>query len=106
MSYKSIYFFKSSDNYGFLSKCFPITFYINNIEFSCLEQAFIYYKCKYFEPTNEFLLNSILQEPNPNKIKLIGNTVKNFRENKWSAVKYDIMIKCIKSKFDCNEKYK
>ena len=103
---KSIYFFRSNNNYGFLSNFFPITFYINNIEFSCSEQAFMYYKCKYFEPTNEFLLNSILQESNPRKIKLLGRKVKNFRESKWSQVKYIIMVKCIKAKFECNEKYK
>ena len=101
-----IYFFRTSGYYGFLSNFFAIVFYINNIEFSCSEQAFIYFKCKYFEPTNNHLLNSILQESNPHKIKLLGRKVKNFREQKWSEVKYTIMLKCIRAKFECNEKYK
>ena len=106
MSDKSIYFFRTNNNYGFLSNFFPITFCINNIEFSCSEQAFMYFKCKYFEPTNNYLLNSILQEYNPHKIKLLGRKVRNFKESAWSEVKYTIMIKCIRAKFECNEKYK
>tara|TARA_Y100000992_G_C21103361_1_gene413720 strand:+ start:215 stop:730 length:516 start_codon:yes stop_codon:yes gene_type:complete len=101
-----IYFFATKGYYGFLSNFYAITFYMEQIEFCCSEQAFVYYKCKYFEPSNENLLHSILQETRPQKIKLLGRKVKNFNEYEWNNVKYNIMLKCVRAKFECNEKYK
>jgi len=103
---KDIYFFTAHGHNGFLSNFFPIMFYIDNIEFSCSEQAFMYYKCLFFEPENKRLLYSILQQSDPRKVKLLGRKVKNFDDVKWNEVKYDIMVKCVRAKFQCNEKYK
>ena len=66
----------------------------------------MYYKCLFFEPENKRLLYSILQQSDPRKVKLLGRKVKNFDDVKWNEVKYDIMVKCVRAKFQCNEKYK
>ena len=59
----------------------------------------MYYKCITFDGGNKDLILSILQEFNPNKIKKLGRSVRNFDESKWNAVKYNIMLKCIREKF-------
>lgn len=98
----NIYFFRQYGSYGFLSNFYPVNFYIDKIEFNSSEQAFMYYKCLVFDRDNKQLLSSILQESNPNKIKKMGRAVRNFNENTWNKLKYNIMLKCIREKFSQN----
>ena len=97
-----LFFFRQYGPDGYLSNYYPITFYIDKIEFTCSEQAFMYEKCKCFDGNNEILLSEILQESNPNKIKKLGRQVRNFDEYKWDQVRYDIMVKCLRAKFKQN----
>lgn len=95
----SQFFFRPYGRDGYLSNFYPVTFYMNKIEFTCSEQAFMYEKCKYFDGNNQVLLSDILQESNPNKIKKLGRKVRYFSESEWDNVKYDIMEKCLREKF-------
>ena len=74
-----LFFFRQYGPDGYLSNYYPASFYIDKIEFTCSEQAFMYQKCKYFDGGNEELLSEILQESNPNKIKKLGRKVSCFR---------------------------
>lgn len=100
------YFFRQYGYDGYLSNFYPVSFSIEKIEFNSSEQAFMYYKCLTFDKNNKELLSKILQEFNPNKIKKLGRSVKNFNEEIWNELKYDIMLKCIREKFLQNHNIK
>lgn len=97
------FFFRQYGYDGYLSNFYPVTFTIEKIEFISSEQAFMYYKCLTFDKNNKELLSNILQETNPNKIKKMGRSVRNFDEITWNKLKYNIMLKCIREKFLQNQ---
>jgi ribA/ribD-fused uncharacterized protein len=98
----SIYFFGVRDDYAFLSNFYKCNFIENGVLYNCAEQYFMYHKCKTFEPTNKVLLNAILTETSPTMIKKYGRLVRNFNEERWDKLKYDIMYNAIKLKFHQN----
>ena len=103
---KAIYFYGTKGDYGVFSnfyKCKMECFINNNIiHFNCSEQYFMYYKCITFDPTNQKLLDMILKETNPVKIKALGKKVQNFDENIWTSKKYFIMLNGLYYKFSQN----
>jgi len=101
-----LFFFRPSGYDGYLSNFYPSVFSIDKIVFTCSEQAFMYHKCKYFDENNDTLLSEILHETNPNKIKKLGRSVRNFDDVKWNQVKYDVMLKCVRNKFIQNHNIK
>ena len=62
----------------------------------------MYMKTKTFEPTNNVLLNTLLNETNPTKIKKHGRIVNNYDENIWNNIRYDIMKSGLRLKFTQN----
>ena len=102
----ALFFFRPYGEDGYLSNFFPVTFSIDNIQFTCSEGAFMYLKCIYFDKDNRALISKIIQESNPNRIKQLGRKVRFFKEEKWNLVKYDIMVKCVREKFIQNIKIK
>lgn len=103
---KEIYFYGTKGDYGFLSNFYKTNFecFINDniIHFSCSEQYFMYYKCLTFESSNEELLNMILKETNPVKIKALGRKVQNFDDKIWDKKKYSIILNALYYKFSQN----
>ena len=101
-----IYFYGTKGKYGFLSNFYKCIFecFINNtiIEFNCSEQYFMYFKCITFDPNNSELLNMILKEINPVKIKALGRKVCNFDEKIWTSKKYLVMLNALYYKFSQN----
>tara|TARA_Y100000768_G_scaffold137246_1_gene102199 strand:- start:185 stop:715 length:531 start_codon:yes stop_codon:yes gene_type:complete len=101
-----IYFYGSKGQYGFLSNFYKCNFecFINNniIQFNCSEQYFMYFKCITFDPNNSELLNMILKETNPVKIKTLGRKVHNFDKKIWNEKKYSIMLNALYYKFSQN----
>ena len=101
-----IYFYGSKGKYGFLSNFYKCNFecFINNniVEFNCSEQYFMYFKCITFDPNNSELLNMILKETNPVKIKSLGRKVNNFDEKIWTSKKYSVMLNALYYKFSQN----
>ena len=99
----SIYFYKESDKYGYFSNFYKSEFVDkNNIKFCCTEKYLMYMKAITFEPQNTKLLNQILNEKNPSKIKYLGRCVKNYDDDIWSNIRYDIMIEGLRYKFNQN----
>ncbi len=103
----SIYFYShTSSNYKYMSNFYPCTFYeyepYNTIQFNCTEQYLMYQKAKLFEPINIDLQNNILRESSPSIIKKIGRSIKNYDDNIWSQIRYDIMLKGLRLKFAQN----
>lgn len=90
--------------YRCFSNFFPCTFYFNNIEFCCSEQAFMWAKAKFFK--DEEIAAEILKETVPYKIKKLGRKVKNYNEEAWNEVRYDIMLQINKEKYSYNKDLK
>lgn len=70
--------------------------------FVCSEQYFMYKKCLEFDPKNVELLNAILAETDPAKIKNFGRQVKNYDEKRWDQVRYGAMRDALMLKFGQN----
>ena len=100
----AIWFYKQNEKHGYMSNFYKCKFTdLNDIEYNCSEQYFMYIKCLMFNPTNKILLNKILNETNPGKIKQYGRLVKNFNEIIWNQHKYDVMCYAIHKKFSQNK---
>jgi len=104
LSPEPILFFTSKNlKYGYLSNFFNIEMYEGGLEFSCTEQYFMYYKCVTFDPTNNLLLEKILNEKTPYKIKQYGRQVKNYNDKVWNEKRYSIMLNALRLKFTQND---
>jgi ribA/ribD-fused uncharacterized protein len=71
--------------------------------FNCSEQYFMYYKCLTFDSNNKVLLDKILTEKNPGKIKQYGRLVRNFVPKIWENKRYDVMLDALTLKFSQNK---
>ena len=98
---KAIYFFRTNNDFGYLSNFYTCNFRINDITFCCMEQWIMYNKCLLFDP-NSILIDKILNENNPSKIKAYGRLVKNYVDNIWSEKRYEVLIKGLYAKFEQN----
>lgn len=101
-----VYFFRESGKYGSFSNFYPSKFIEGNIEFNCSEQYFMYYKFLTFDKDNKFLLEAILNEKSPTKIKNFGRQVKNYDDKIWGEKRYQVMIKALHLKFTQNKDIK
>lgn len=99
-----IYFYSHKDEFGYMSNFFPIEFVNENgIKFNCSEQYLMYYKSKLFDSENNQILQQILNEKSPTKIKKLGRMVKNYNEQIWSQSRYQVMLNALRLKFNQNE---
>ena len=97
-----IYFWKPSENNGFLGNWYYSPFVKNEIRFIHNEQYFMWKKLQIFDPTNKSLEKTILETTNPAIIKNLGRLVKNFNLIEWDAKKYEIMKSGLIEKFSQN----
>ena len=101
-----IYFFRENGKYGAFSNFYHSKFIENGIEFNCSEQYFMYYKCLTFDKENKPLLEAILNEKSPAKIKNFGRQVKNYNDKIWNEKRYSVMINALRLKFTQNKDIK
>ena len=90
--------------YGCFSNFFPCSFYFNGVKFCCSEQAFMWMKAKAFG--DDETAAEILKETVPYRIKKLGRKVKNYDEEKWNSLRYNIMLQVNKEKYSCNRELK
>jgi ribA/ribD-fused uncharacterized protein len=101
---KEIYFYNLQNNFDYMSNFYKTNFLdINCIKYCCSEQYFMYNKCKTFDPNNNILLESILNEKSASKIKLYGRKVQNYNDIIWKEKRYNIMLEALRLKFNQNE---
>ena len=99
----SIYFYKADGIFGYMSNFYKTNFVDNEgIKFCCSEQYLMYWKAKTFEPENTQLLQSILKETKPSKVKALGRSVQNYNEQVWNQIRFGIMINGLRLKFEQN----
>ena len=102
-----IYFYSHKKyKYSCFSNFYESYFIEDNIEYCNLEQYFMYNKCLLFDKNNNKLLNNILNEKSPTKIKKYGRQVKNYNDEIWNEKRYVIMKKALILKFSQNEDIK
>jgi len=89
---------------SFLSNWHASKFEYKGKKFSNTEQAFMWEKAIYFND-NE-IAEDILKTPDPKNAKDLGRLVKNFNQNLWFNVCFEIMIEVNKAKYSQNEKLK
>ena len=98
-----IYFYRLNNKFGYLSNFYQTNFVdeYGNM-FNCSEQYFMYHKCLTFDKKNKKLLNAILEEDSPKQIKKYGRQVKNYSDEVWNDLRFDIMLNGLRLKFNQN----
>lgn len=88
-------FFHSSSPF---SNFHPCEYTINSNKFYWSEQGFMYDKAIQFGDYE--IARKILRVTNPKQAKVYGRAIKNFKEDTWNQLKYRIMYKHVKAKFE------
>ena len=97
---EKIGFWKVSDDYGEFSNWYLCSFTFMGMSFNSSEQALMWFKARRFEDieTSE----KILKTDNQAEIKKLGRQVKNYNEEIWSSIRFDVMCKILYYKFSQN----
>jgi hypothetical protein len=100
-----IYFYShTKGDYPYMSNFYPSVFIdTDGIKFNCTEQYLMYHKCKMFDPGNNQMLQQILNEKSPAKIKALGRKVQNYNEQIWNQSRYQVMVNGLRLKFGQNQ---
>ena len=99
-----IYFYNLKNKFDYMSNFYKTNFTDKDgIQYICSEQYFMYHKCKTSDPTNNILLQTILEEKSATKIKKLGREVKNYNDTIWKEKRYNIMLDALRLKFNQNE---
>lgn len=99
----AIYFYGEKNLHGYMSNFYKSDFVDNDgNRFCCSEQYLMYMKAKTFEPNNLVLLNKILAETSATKIKQYGREVKNYVNDVWNEIRYNVMVDGLRLKFSQN----
>jgi len=101
-----ILFYSNGGTYGYMSNFYQSKFVDDNVEYNCSEQYFMKKKQELFDPNNVTLANKILTNNSPTEIKKFGRQVKNYDENIWNNMRYDIMKNGLRLKFMQNNDIK
>ena len=72
--------------------------------FSSSEQAFMYYKALTFD--SKEIAKQILATSKPAEAKRLGRKIIGYDDDKWSKVRYDVMLKVCRAKYSQNERLK
>lgn len=103
----TIFFYNQNVLHGYMSNFYKSDFVDDDgNRFCCSEQYLMYMKAKTFEPNNTFLLNKILAETSPDKIKQYGRMVKNYVDVVWNDIRYGVMVDGLRLKFSQNQQLK
>jgi hypothetical protein len=89
---------------GIFSNWYESHFEIDGVEYSCGEQYIMYQKAMMFN--DKEAANKILNAYLPRKQKQLGREVRNFNPERWDLVKYELVKKGLREKFNQNPKLK
>lgn len=93
---KFVLFFSNND---MMSNFYPIQFKHQKHIFSNSEQAFMWRKAMFFKDYE--IAHRILNKAHqPNYAKSLGRKVKNYNDNQWNDVRYQIMKEIVKDKIN------
>lgn len=86
-----VFFYKASDDYGYMSQWYKADFYMGEKMFTTAEQFMMYMKAMIFD--DHETANEILSTPDrhPSYHKTLGRSVKNFDAIKWMDKSLDVV---------------
>jgi len=70
------------------------------LTFNCCEQWMMANKATFFDDLESF--HKIMATTNPSEQKTLGRAIRNYNEKKWENVRYDIVLRGNKIKFEQN----
>lgn len=85
-----------------LSQFYPVHFAIDGIIYKSAEQYYMAQKARFFDDQES--LQKIIKSKSPLEAKKLGRNVKNFDENQWQQVRFEIVVQGNKHKFMQNSK--
>ena len=85
---------------AFLSNFHAAPMTVNDEQYNCVEQFYMAAKAEKFDDREA--LQKIMASSNPNEINFLGKNVKNFKQNIWNEISYEIMKKGVRAKFTQN----
>lgn len=94
-------FYKTKDNYGYMSNWYPSTFVINGITFSSSEQYMMYMKAITFNDYDT--ANKIMSTNDVSRIKNLGRQVSNYNEVVWNGIRATVVYEGLLEKFSQNK---
>lgn len=97
---EKIGFWKVSDDYGEFSNWYLCSFMFMGVRFHSSEQALMWFKARRFEDIET--AEKILKTDNQAEIKKLGRQVKNYNEEIWSSIRFDVMRNILYYKFSQN----
>ena len=86
------------------SNFFPAKYVLYGVEFPSTEHGFMWSKAVTFSDSE--YAEKILQEKDPRKAKKLGRKVRNFNDDVWNKVSYNIMKSHNEAKFTQNDDLK
>lgn len=89
---------------GIFSNWYQSKFRVDGIEYNCGEQYMMHMKAKVFDDEESARL--IIMAHSPRVQKALGRKVKNFDPKKWDEVKYELVKKGLREKFNQNSEMK
>lgn len=89
---------------GIFSQWFKSNFEIDNIQYSSAEQYMMAEKARAFNDKES--LDKILSTKNSRKQKELGRKIKNYDDEVWSKIRYEVVVKGNYAKFTQNENLK
>jgi len=87
-----------------LNQWYKIDFVVDNILYKTAEHYMMYQKAILFEDFES--ANKILNSNSPKEVQMIGREVKNFSEELWQKLSFDIVVKANIHKFAQNKELK
>ena len=95
-----IFFYHEHDENGYLSNWYPTYFQYAYKHYFCTEQYMMAQKAQAFGDHES--LKRIMDSQDPAEIKQLGRGVKNFDSDTWDKIRYQIMRRGIRAKFQQN----
>lgn len=97
-------FHNPDEENGYLSNWYKVSFNVDGIEFSSMEQFMMYQKAIYF---NDFAsAKQILETDDVAEIKSLGRGVTGFEESFWNGIRQIVVYEGLIAKFSQNENLK
>lgn len=89
---------------GLFSNWHESKFVVDGIEFNCGEQFFMYKKALTFDDVET--ANKVLKELSPRRQKALGREIKNYNDETWNSVKFNVVKSGLREKFNQNAIFK
>lgn len=97
-------FHNPNEENGYLSNWYPVTFTVDSVNFSSMEQFMMYKKAMLLGDKDT--ANKILETDDVSYIKKLGRLVSNYNESYWNGIRQIIVFEGLLAKFSQNESLK